>query len=136
MMTEADDRTAEEIKRLAHDWLDAGRRRDRATLDRILADDFVIAGWQPEGRLADKRFYLDDMMKPVEIQEGSFKFDRWNIRVRGSDVALVNCILDIRAVVEGHPWGAEVLVSDVWVKEPIGWRVLARHTSPVARAGA
>jgi len=135
-MTDADDQTADEIKRLAHDLLDAGRRRDRATLERLLADDFLIAGWQPGGGLADKQVYLDDMLRPIEIQEGSFKFDRWRVRIHGDDIALVNCILDIRAVVEGHPWGAEVLVSDVWVKEPIGWRVLARHTSPVNRAGA
>ena len=70
-MADADEQTLEEIKQLAHEWLDAARRRDRETLDRILADDFLISGWQPEGRLADKQFYIDDCMTPVDIQDGS-----------------------------------------------------------------
>ncbi|MGH2436762.1 MAG: nuclear transport factor 2 family protein, partial [bacterium] len=125
-----DDLTTQEIRMLAHEWLDAAARRDRETLDRILADDFLIAGWQPEGRLADKQFYIDDCMRPVDIQEGAFNYDRWKVRTYG-DTAVVNCILDIHAVVNGHPWGAEVLVSDVWVRERTAWRVVARHTSPL-----
>ena len=132
-MADADQQTLEEIKRLAHEWLDAARRRDRETLDRILADDFIISGWQPEGRLADKPFYIDDCMTPVDIQDGSIHFDRWKIRTYG-DTAVVNCILDIHAVVNGHPWGAEVLVTDVWVRDGHTWRVVTRHTSPITRA--
>jgi ketosteroid isomerase-like protein len=41
-MAEADPETEGTIRTLAHAWLDAGRRRDAATLDRILADDFLI----------------------------------------------------------------------------------------------
>ena len=132
-MADANQQTEQEIKDLAHEWLDAARRRDRETLDRILADDFVISGWQPEGRLADKQFYIEDCMRPVDIQDGSIRFDRWQFRIYG-ETAVVNCILDIRAVVNGHPWGAEVLITDVWVKEGDAWRVVTRHTSPIARA--
>ena len=52
----------EEIKALTHELMEAMRKRDEPTLDRILSDDFVIAGWQPEGRLADKKFYIADVM--------------------------------------------------------------------------
>ena len=132
-MTDADHQTEQEIKKLAHDWLDAARRRDRETLDRILADDFLISGWQPEGRLADKQFYIEDCMRPVDIQEGSYKYDRWRVR-RYGDTAVVNCLLDIHAIVEGHRWGGEVLITDVWVRERDTWRVVTRHTSPIVRA--
>ena len=127
-MTDADNRTEQEIKKLAHDWLDAVRLRDATTLDRILADDFLISGWQPEGRLADKQFYVEDCMRPVNIQEGSYKFDRWHVR-RYGETAVVNCILDIHAIVDGHEWGAEVLITDVWVRERDTWRVVTRHSS-------
>jgi ketosteroid isomerase-like protein len=133
MMTDADSQTEQEIRKLAHEWLDAARRRDGATLDRILADDFVISGWQPEGRLADKQFYVEDCLKPVDIQEGSYQFDRWTVRTYG-ETAVVNCILEIHAIVEGHRWGGEVLITDVWVRERAMWRVVARHTSPIVRA--
>ena len=112
------------------------RRRtawNRPTLERILADDFIISGWQPEGRLAGKQFYIDDCMTPVELESGSIQFNRWQFRIYGETV-VVNCILDIRAVVNGHPWGAEVLITDVWIKDKDAWRVVTRHTSPITRA--
>jgi ketosteroid isomerase-like protein len=132
-MSDADDQTAQEIKQLAHEWLDAARRRDHATLDRILAKDFLISGWQPEGRLADKPYYIEDCLRPVDIQEGFYQFDRWQVR-RYGETAVVNCILEIHAIVEGAKWGGEVLITDVWVREGEQWRVVTRHTSPIVRA--
>ena len=132
-MADADYQTEQEIRKLAHEWLDAGRRRDPAALDRILADDFLISGWQPEGRLADKQYYIEDCLKPVDIQQGSYSYDRWKVRIYG-ETAVVHCVLDIHALVDGHEWGAEVLVTDVWVKERDAWRVVSRHTSPIMRA--
>ena len=132
-MSDADYQTEQEIRKLAHEWLDAARRRDRATLDRILADDFLISGWQPEGRLADKQYYIEDCLRPVEIQDGSYQFDRWQVRKYGN-TAVVNCILEIHAIVEGAKWGGVVLITDVWVREGELWRVVTRHTSPIERA--
>jgi ketosteroid isomerase-like protein len=122
----------DEIKRLAHEWLDAIQRRDRATLDRILADDFVLAGWQLDGRLADKQFYIEDCLKPVDVRQGSYEFDRWTIRFYG-ELALVNCVLKIHALVEGHDWGGEFLISDVWSRDQGNWQVLARHSSAIVK---
>jgi ketosteroid isomerase-like protein len=130
MMTDADDRTAKEIRTLAHEWLDAIPARDRATLDRILADDFLLSGWQPDGRLADKQYYIADCLRPVEIQEGSYHFDDWRVRTYG-ETAVVTCILEVHALVAGEPWGGEVLVTDVWVRVGESWQVVTRHTSPI-----
>ena len=132
-MSNADDQTEQKIKQLAHEWLDAARQRDRATLDRILAEDFLISGWQPEGRLADKQYYIEDCLRPVDIQDGSYQFDRWQVR-RYGETAVVNCVLEIHAIVEGMKWGGEVLITDVWVRERDRWQVVTRHTSPIVRA--
>jgi ketosteroid isomerase-like protein len=131
-VTDADQQTKDEIIKLAHELLDAMRRRDRPTLERIIADDFIISGWQPDGRLADKKFYVDDAMRPVDIQEGSYHYDNWQFRFYG-DTAVVNCTLDIRAVVNGYEWGGEVLITDVWIRDQDSWRVVTRHTSPIVR---
>lgn len=131
-MTDAEGRAEEEIKKLAHDWLDAIRQRDRDALDRILHDDFIISGWQLEGRLADKAFYMADALMPVDIEEGFYRYDRWKVRVYG-DTAVVFCTLEIRAVVQGHEWGGEVLITDVWLRHEDSWRVVTRHTSPIVR---
>ena len=108
MSNETGDKIQEEIKALTHELLDAVRSRDEATLDRILSDDFVIAGWQPEGRLADKKFYIADAMTPVEIESGSYRYDAWKFRIHGN-VIIVNCTLDIHAIVNGHPWAVKCL---------------------------
>jgi ketosteroid isomerase-like protein len=134
-MADANSRAEEEIKKLAHDWLDAIRRRDAHSLDRILHDDFIISGWQPEGRLADKPFYMEDALRPVDIEEGFYRYDRWKIRVYGI-TAVVHCTLEIRAVVQGHQWGGEVVITDVWLRDGDSWRVLTRHTTPFVRPGA
>jgi len=131
-MAEVDHQTEVEIKKLSHEWLDAVRARDRVTLDRILADDFLISGWQPEGRLANKAYYLEDCLKPVDIQEGSYTFDRWRIR-RYGDTVVVNCNLEIHAIVNGVNWGGESIITDVWVRDGDKWRVMTRHSSPVER---
>ena len=134
-MAEVDHQTEVEIKKLSHEWLDAVRARDRASLDRILADDFLISGWQPEGRLANKAYYLEDCLKPVDIQEGSYQFDRWRIR-RYGDTAVVTCNLKIHAIVNGVNWGGESIITDVWVRDGDKWRVVTRHSSPVERMKA
>jgi len=122
----------EQIKDLVDQCLIAVRNRDEAVLDRLLDDDFIIAGWQPDGRLADKKFYIADAITPVDIQSGSYKCDAWKFRFFG-DVALVNYILDIHAVVNGHEWGGTVLISSVWRKTADGdtWRLMSQHTSPI-----
>ena len=127
-----DNEIKEAIKALTHEMLDAVRRRDEPTLDRILSDDFVIAGWQPEGRLADKKFYIADAMTPVEIESGSYRYDAWKFRIHGN-VIIVNCTLDIHAIVNGHPWGGEVLITHVWINEQDQWRLLSAHTSPIVK---
>lgn len=132
MANDTDDKIKEEIKSLTHELIDAVRRRDEPTLNRILSDDFVIAGWQPEGRLADKKFYMADAMTPVEIESGSYRYDAWKFRIH-RNVVLVNCTLDIHAIVNGHPWGGEVLITHVWIKEQDRWRLLSAHTSPIVR---
>jgi hypothetical protein len=45
----------------------------------------------------------------------------------------VFCTLEIRAVVQGHEWGGEVLITDVWLRHEDSWRVVTRHTSPIVR---
>jgi hypothetical protein len=53
---------------------------------------------------------------------------------RYGETAVVNCVLDIHAIVEGAKWGGEVLITDVWVRESDRWQAVTRHTSPIVRA--
>ena len=120
----------QEITNLSHEWLEAGRQRDRATLERILADDFLIAGWLAEGRLGDRETYIEDCLRPVEIEKGSYSFERWKFRTY-DDTAIVNCILNIHALVGGKDWGGVFLMTYVWMKRDGRWQVVSSHSSAV-----
>ena len=121
----------QEILALAHEWMEAIGRRDPVSLDNILADDFVISGWLPEGKLANKKFYIEDCLRPVDIEQPTYRYDQWKVRTYG-DVAVVNCVFSCHAIVGGHEWGGDFLFTDVWVIENDRWRVVTRHSSPVA----
>ncbi len=122
-----------EIINLAHEWIEAGGKRDRATLERILADDFLIAGWLPNGQLGDRETYIEDCLRPVDVEQPSYKYDRWKFRIYG-DIAIVNCVLEIHALVSGSDWGGVFLFTQVWVKRDGRWQVATCHSSPVLDA--
>ena len=122
--------TGQQIIRLEHEWTEAVSRRDAATLNHLLADEFLIAGWLPGGRLGDKRLYVEDCLRVVEVREATYRFEGWEMRAYGEAV-LANCLFECRAIVAGQEWGGRFLLTDVWVKGGGGWRVVARHSSPV-----
>ena len=120
----------EEIIRLRGEWTDAIGRRDRATLDRLISDDFLIVGWLPEGRVADKKFYLEDCLTPVAFEEASFSYDRWEFRLYDR-VVVANCLFKCRALINGQEWGGTFLITDVWTNKDGSWKVVMCHSSAV-----
>jgi len=128
-----DNAVEQEIIKLAHEWIEAAGKRDRAALERILADDFLIAGWLPDGQLGDRQTYIEDCLRPVEVEQPSYKYDRWKCRTYG-DVSIVNCTLEIHALVGGIEWGGVFLQTQVWIKRDNQWQVAACHSSPVQEA--
>ena len=69
-------RTERTVLRFERDWLRALVERDRATLDRILADDFIDSNWK--GQLRNKWQVLAGLSKPVpylqRLQDVKIKF--------------------------------------------------------------
>ena len=95
------------VLRIEHEWLRVLVERDRATLDRILADDFVDSNWK--GELRTKRQVLEGLggprpysqhLREIKIQlyesmgvarglnEVSGKDGRIMMRIRFTDVLL------------------------------------------------
>jgi len=120
----------EEIIRLSHEWVEAVGRRDGDVLGRILADDFLIAGWLLGGKLGNKQFYIEDCLRPVDVEHPTFSYDQWEVRIYEGFV-IANCVFKCHMLIAGKEWGGEFLFTDVWIKQGTGWQVVARHTSPV-----
>jgi hypothetical protein len=120
----------QEIIKLTHEWMDAVGRRDRQALERILGDDFMIAGWLPEGRLADKPFYINDCLMSVGLEQARYSYDRWHFQTY-PNTAVVHCILDCHALVAGKEWGGVFLNTYVWINRDNSWQVVSCHSSAV-----
>ena len=133
-MAEANGEIEPQIIKLENEWIEAIARRDAELLEHLLGDHFTIAGWLPNGQIADRSLYLADCLTPVEVTDASYSFEQWRIQVHGR-VCVVNFLLDSRAKVFGKPWGGRFLLTDVWLKEGGRWRAVTRHTSPVIAVG-
>ncbi|HYK92148.1 MAG TPA: nuclear transport factor 2 family protein [Acidobacteriota bacterium] len=120
----------QEIIKLTHEWMDAVGQRDRATLERILGNDFLIAGWQPRGRLGDKQFYIQDCLMPLEFEQAKYSYDRWHLRMYDK-VVIANCILECHALVAGKEWGGVFLNTYAWINRINSWQVVTCHSSAV-----
>jgi hypothetical protein len=120
-----------QIITLAHEWIDAVGQKDRLALERILAPDFVIAGWLPSGKLADREFYIEDCLKPVALEQATAEYEEWRFRFY-ENIAVVNCIFRCHALVAGNEWGGVFLFTDVWIQRDERWQVVSRHSSPIS----
>ncbi|MCE5232061.1 MAG: nuclear transport factor 2 family protein [Mizugakiibacter sp.] len=114
----------DEIERLEHLWLSAAQAHDRATLERILADDFVDVS--ANGTFRSKA----DALAGGNTPPGSTQTLReLRVRIYG-DCAIANGINVVHSDIQG--WTVEVPFTDVFVRRAGRWRAVsaqetARH---------
>ena len=107
-------------------------KKDRVALERILAPDFVIAGWLPDGKLADRSYTSKTRLKPVALEHAiAEKRDEWRFRFY-ENIAVVNCIFRCHALVAGNEWGGVFLFTYVWIQKDERWQVISRHSTPIS----
>ncbi len=111
----------------------AVKANDAATMDQILADDFVLVTGR--GKVSSKTDLLDSARKKEVIYErqdeepGSQKVRVWG------DTAVVTALLWIKAVQEGKPIDYKLWFSDTYVRTPTGWRyVFGQASLPLPKA--
>ena len=113
----------------------AVKGNDAGTMDRILADDFVLVTGR--GRASTKA----DLIKAArekraiyeqqEEQEGTQKVRVWG------DTAVVTALLSIKGTEEGKPLDYQLWFSDTYVRTPAGWRYAFGQASlPLPKADA
>ena len=98
----------------------AVKANDAVTMDRILADDFVLVTGR--GRASTKA----DLMKAArekraiyehqEEQEGTQRVRVWG------ETAVVTALLSIKGMEEGKPLDYQLWFSDTYIRTPAGWR--------------
>jgi hypothetical protein len=118
----------QDITDLERQWMNAFLQQDRATCDRLLADDFLITS--ARGSVHGKDQWLKNAMGDFVGEK--FYWDDIRVRSLARDVVLVHARVSQTASVAGQDWSGTFLLSDLWVQRDGRWQVVARHgTGPL-----
>jgi ketosteroid isomerase-like protein len=105
----------------------AVKANDAATMDQILADDFVLVTGR--GKAFNKADLLDSARKKeVTYEHQDEEPGSQKVRVWG-DTAAVTALLWIKSVQGGKPADYKLWFSDTYVRTPTGWRYVFGQAS-------
>src|SRR5262245_51528319 len=109
----------------------AVEQHDAATMDRILADDFVLVTGR--GVVYTKADLLRDARNKTEIYERQ-EDSQQKVRVWG-DTAVVTALLSVKGTSGGKPFEYQLWFSDTYVRTSKGWRyVFGQASLPLPKA--
>jgi uncharacterized protein (TIGR02246 family) len=110
----------------------AVKANDAATMDQILADDFVLVNGR--GKVSTKADLIESAQKKeITYERQDEEVGSQKVRVWG-DTAVVTALLWIKAVQAGKPIDYKLWFSDTYVRTPTGWRyVFGQASLPLAK---
>jgi ketosteroid isomerase-like protein len=116
------------VAKLDTEYQAAVKANDAATMDRILADDFVLV--IGTGKTFTKADLLKSAREKSVIYEHQEELEQ-KVRVWG-DTAVVTALLWIQGTSEGKTFERKLWFSDTYVKTASGWRyVLGQASLPL-----
>ena len=122
---ESKDSSEQAVLQAIQTWLEADEHQDRATLNKIIGDDFV--GTAPRGRVVNKRDII-----PAEGTTGghglSITAQDIKVRILGDTAIAIGRGLPKTQGPEARP---ELRFTVVFAKRADHWQMVAAHLSPV-----
>jgi ketosteroid isomerase-like protein len=112
----------QEIVALYHEWMSAGQRKDLATLDRILGQEYAYCS-SGQGRQTRQQWL--DTVAIYDLE--SFEFLTIDVRLYG-DIAVAFPHYRQTAILDGAPRSGDFLITDVWACRNNTWQVVARSS--------
>jgi ketosteroid isomerase-like protein len=113
------------IAQIDTDYQAAVERNDAETMDRILADDFVLVTG------LGKTYSKADLLEEARSGRVVYEFQRdsgQTVRVWG-DTAVITALLAAKGTDDGEPFDYKLWFSDTYVKTPGGWRYVFGQAS-------
>jgi len=108
-----------------HAYDDAQVKGDRAALEDLLADDYVLVN--SRGQRQSKADLIGDYTKPgLRIEPFTVEEP---VELVWSDGAVMGGIATLRGVDEGQSFEVRLRFSDIWAKRQGKWRVIYTHAS-------
>lgn len=120
--------SADDAKRVAAldtEYQAAVKNNDSATMDRILADDFVVV--IGSGKVYTKADLLE-MARTRRVQYEHQEDSDQTVKVWG-DTAVVTAKLWMKGIDQGKPFDYHIWFSDTYVRTPTGWRYVHGQAS-------
>ena len=111
------------ITQLEKEWVAAIPKKDAATLERLLADEF--AGTSPTAHTYTKTNALDDL-KNAKYVVDSMELDDVSVNVYGN-VAVAFTSQEEKSHYAGTDTSGHYHYTDVWVKKDGRWQAVASH---------
>lgn len=119
---------AQELRRMNEEWVEALKQRDVATLDRIIADDFMFA-YPLEGD--DKAQFIADI-ESGELTVEAMKREKVNVRVHGDTAILMG-----RDTASWHYKGRSIVgqyqAIHVYARRQGRWQLVAAQVCPCSQ---
>lgn len=119
--------TEDEVRRVESEWGDAFERRDMETLDRLMADDYILT--DPLGSVRTKAESLA-ALEQNEVLFESTKSDNVNVRING-DTAVVTGRSTFKGRYKGWSMAGQYQYTDILVKRSGSWQAVGSHITAV-----
>jgi len=120
----------QELIKLENEWGEAVVKRDTASFDRIIADDYT--GINDGSVFAPTKAQYIEYVKSSKEEMLSFVADEWKVRVYG-DAAVVMARVTIKMRSAGKEMTYQSRFTDTWVKRAGRWQCVAGHNSTIAQ---
>lgn len=121
------DKTQQALIKIEHDWVDALPKKDAATLDKVLADDWSEVG--PAGKTTSKSEALTDL-KSGATHWDSISLGEMNVRVYGN-TAVVRGTSEEKSQYNGKDTSGQYAFTDVFVKQGGSWKAVSTQLTRV-----
>jgi ketosteroid isomerase-like protein len=115
------------IIQLEREWVAAIMKKDTATIERLLADDFN--GTSPTAHVYPKSMAVDDLTKGTYVVD-SMVLDEISVNAYG-DVAVAFTSQEEKSRYGGTDTSGHYHYTDVWIRKGGQWQVVASHGSRV-----
>jgi len=114
----------EELTKLNKDWLNSYSTKDKATLARIFAEDFVLIS--PKGTKMTKQDIINNLDKQETV---SMAVDSIDVRLLTNDVGLITAYTTFILKIEGKDVTGQNCYQDVYLKRNGQWFAVAAHVT-------
>ena len=116
----------QQLRQLNDEWVKALVRRDPATLDRIMADDFVFA-YPMEGD--DKTQFIDDVVSG-DLNVLQLKRENVTVRIWGH-TAILTALDSAEWFYKGRDFSGKYKIVHVYANRDDHWRLVAVQACPM-----